>query len=242
MNVLVLKGSPRKKSDTFPFAAAFVEGMQTQGDIDVEIIDVIKKDIHPCRGCFGCWSTNEIRCVQNDDMADILPKIVHADVVIWSFPLYCFGMPSHLKAFMDRMLPLDKLVMIKDDEGSFSHGSKTKAQARHVAISGCGFPSPDGSLFEAVERQFEFMFPSRVTFLPIAETPLIGLTDAPDSFRQAMSARLADLKEAGSEYYRTGAVAAETKEAIGRLMVPMDDYLAIVNEHAAKIEQKQSAK
>lgn len=142
MNVLVLKGSPRKKSDTFLFAAAFVEGMQTQGDIDVEIIDVIKKDIRPCRGCFGCWSTNEIRCVQNDDMADILPKIVHADVVIWSFPLYCFGMPSHLKAFMDRMLPLDKLVMIKTTKGRSPMAARRKRKRGTWPSAGAASPPP----------------------------------------------------------------------------------------------------
>ena len=40
-------------------------------------------------------------------MQDLIQKYVGADAVIWSFPLYYFGMPSKLKAFLDRTLPIN---------------------------------------------------------------------------------------------------------------------------------------
>ena len=55
MKVLVLNGSPKKKSDTFRMAEAFLRGLNKNQEHEVQIVNVIDKKIAPCRGCFGCW-------------------------------------------------------------------------------------------------------------------------------------------------------------------------------------------
>ena len=112
MNVLVLNGSPKKKSDTFRLTNAFLKGLNKTKEHEVNIIHVMEKDIAPCRGCFGCWQKLDGHCVIQDDQNDILDLYRRADVVIWSFPLYCYGMPSHLKAVLDRTIPLVKMDMV----------------------------------------------------------------------------------------------------------------------------------
>ena len=55
MNILVLNGSPKQKSDTMRLTKSFLDGILSEKACDTEIIDVIKKEIRPCTGCFACW-------------------------------------------------------------------------------------------------------------------------------------------------------------------------------------------
>ena len=49
MKVLVLNGSPKKKSDTFRLPEAFLRGFNREKKHEVHIINVIEKDIAPYR-------------------------------------------------------------------------------------------------------------------------------------------------------------------------------------------------
>ena len=55
MRILVLNGSPKKKSDTFRLTDAFLKGLNRVGEHEVYIVNVIDKKIAPCHGCFSCW-------------------------------------------------------------------------------------------------------------------------------------------------------------------------------------------
>ena len=88
MKILVLNGSPKKKSDTFRLTDAFLKGMNKEQKHDVTVINVIEKNIAPCQGCFGCWAKMDGHCVINDDQNAILDLYKDADLIIWSFPLY----------------------------------------------------------------------------------------------------------------------------------------------------------
>ena len=111
MNVLVLNGSPKQKSDTMVMTRAFLDGLAAAADCYVHVVDVINKIIKPCRGCFGCWQVGHGQCLQKDDLNEILCEFIWADLIVWSFPLYTYSMPSHLKAVLDRTLPLTKMRM-----------------------------------------------------------------------------------------------------------------------------------
>ena len=67
MKILVLNGSPKKKSDTFRLTEAFLKGLNRDGQHEVNIINVIEKKISPCMGCFGCWQRGNGHCVIEDD-------------------------------------------------------------------------------------------------------------------------------------------------------------------------------
>ena len=54
MRILVLNGSPKKKSDTFRLTDDFLKGMNKKKENTVDVINVIEKDIAPCRGSCGC--------------------------------------------------------------------------------------------------------------------------------------------------------------------------------------------
>ena len=107
MKVLVLNGSPKgERSNTYRLTGAFLDGLRQVQQTEVEVLEVGKLHLLPCRGCFACWSKTPGKCVLQDDMAGVIEKLLAADVLIWSFPLYYFGIPGQLKLLIDRQLPI----------------------------------------------------------------------------------------------------------------------------------------
>lgn len=66
----------------------------------VEKIRVAEKKISCCSGCYACKSTGI--CAIKDDMADILQKIIDADVLVLASPVYFYSIDAQLKAVIDR--------------------------------------------------------------------------------------------------------------------------------------------
>ena len=158
MKILVLNGSPKKRSDTFRLTDAFLQGLNREGAHEVHIVNVIDQKIAPCRGCFGCWKRMDGHCVIQDGQNAILDLYRNADVIIWSFPLYCYGMPSHLKAVLDRTIPLVKMKMVKNADGTVRHEALADFSKIHtVVICGCGFPHWEGN-FESLKLMCKTCF------------------------------------------------------------------------------------
>lgn len=55
-------------------------------------------------------------------MKEILEEILLSDIIIFSFPLYCYGMPAILKAVLDRTMPLSKMTMVKENDQYYHVG------------------------------------------------------------------------------------------------------------------------
>lgn len=152
MKVLVLNGSPkRERSNTMRLTCSFLEGT---GWTDTEIIDVAKTDIKACMGCFACWNKTPGKCVINDEMGKILAKMIAADVIVWSFPLYYFSVPGRLKNLIDRQLPLNLPFMAVGVESGGHPPRYDLSHQKHIIISTCGFWTPKGN-YEAVNSMFD---------------------------------------------------------------------------------------
>ena len=63
---------------------------------EIRTIDVTDKHIEFCRGCFVC-KYNGGHCAIDDDMREILEQMLGSDLLLFSYPLYCYGMPAGLK-------------------------------------------------------------------------------------------------------------------------------------------------
>ena len=100
--VLILAGSPRKGGNSDLLCDEFARGAREAGHT-VEKIYVQDQRIGPCRACYGCRGTGA--CVQKDDMAAILEKMVEADVLVLATPVYFYSMDGQLKTLIDRTLP-----------------------------------------------------------------------------------------------------------------------------------------
>ena len=103
MKVLVINGSPKlEKSNSLRLTNAFIKGLQSETEAEIERLDIYRLNIEPCQGCLSCWKRTPGKCFKNDDMAGCIEKLIAADVIIWSFPLYYYSLPGRMKNFIDR--------------------------------------------------------------------------------------------------------------------------------------------
>ena len=224
MKILVLNGSPKKKSDTFRLTEAFLNGLNADGRHTVNIVSVIERRIAPCRGCFGCWANGDGHCVIDDDLNAILDLYRDADVIIWSFPLYCYGMPSHLKAVLDRTIPLVRMKMVREADGTVRHEALADFSRIHtLVICGCGFPHWEGN-FDGLKQMCKNCF-GNPDMVCVPETPLLNVPEA----AIVADPLLERFQEAGKAYATTLSLSAETVAELERPMIAAEEYIRNVN-------------
>ncbi|MBQ9010989.1 MAG: flavodoxin family protein [Clostridia bacterium] len=224
MKILVLNGSPKRDgSDTMHITRAFLKGMEEAAEQDIRIIHTIDSHIEYCSGCFSCMR-NGGTCIHRDDMQDILEEILDSDLLVLSFPLYCYGMPAPLKAFLDRTLPLSNMAMRKVGD-RYEHVEQADfTHLRYLMICGCGFPNSRKN-FEPAVMQFKLCFPENHTILTVPESPMFNAAEA----APVTEARLARIREAGHQYAEKGEIGAELLREITSPMIPEEQYAALVN-------------
>ena len=221
--VLVLNGSPKTVSDTMVLTHSFLKGMNESGDFEIDIIDVIKKNIIPCLGCFKCWENGDGKCIQKDDQNEILEKYTVADIVIYSFPLYCYAMPSHLKAVLDRTIPLIQQKMVEVD-GMVRHVPLVDfSKMKTIVISGCGFPDWDGN-FDGLRIMCKNSF-INPTMIFVPETPMMNVAEA-----KVVAEPLKEkFIQAGKEFAKNHNLSEDTIRLLETPMIPKEAYLAAIN-------------
>ena len=113
--VLILSGSPRKGGNSDILCDEFMKGALSAG-ADVEKIRVAEKKIAPCTGCYYCRQSGG-KCALNDDMGEILEKILAADVIVLASPVYFYSVCAPLKTVIDRTVA--RWTEIKDKDFYF---------------------------------------------------------------------------------------------------------------------------
>ena len=224
MKILVLNGSPKKeKSDTLCITRAFLAGMREAGDQQVHMLHAIDLHIEYCTGCFTCMH-NGGTCIHEDDMKAILEEILASDLLILSFPLYCYGMPAPLKAIIDRILPLSSMAMEKVGDRYEHVGQADFSRLRYLMICGCGFPNSRHN-FEPAVAQFRLLFPQGHTILTVPESPMFNAPEA----AVVTVPRLELIRQAGRQYAEQGEIEEALLSEITSPMIPEEQYAAIVN-------------
>lgn len=156
MKVLALNSSPRSddQSKTALMLKPLLEGMREAG-AQVEMVELRKKTIRNCSGCFTCWTKSPGVCIHKDDMTnELFPKWLESDLVIYASPLYHFTLNAELKTFIERTLPVL--------EPFFLHGEgTTRHPLRHehpkvCFLSVAGFP--EDSVFDQLSAWVNFIY------------------------------------------------------------------------------------
>lgn len=225
MKILVINGSPRgKKSNSYKLTQAFLEGMRTevQGQreaFELEEIQVNRLDIRPCLGCFSCWNKTPGECCVKDDMADVIKKLLWADVTVWSFPLYYFNVPGALKNLIDRQLPMVLPFMTEreDQLGSGSHPSRYDMSGKKtVIISTCGFYTAAGN-YDGVRSLFDHMCgKDQYTEIFCGQGELFRVPE----LSQRTNEYLEYVKRAGTEFAASGGIKSGTRSKLEELLYP----------------------
>ena len=228
MKVLIINGSPKgKRSNSLKLADSFVQGFaeanQAEGkELSVEELDIASMNIGACKGCFACWKNTPGSCCIKDDMPLVIQKMLEANLVVWSFPLYYFNVPGLLKNLIDRQLPMSLPFMSKNESGYGSGGHDARydtSAIRHVLVSTCGFYSAKDNYDSVLnmfdhflgKRNYEKIFCGQGELFKIKE-----LAERTDWY-------LSVVKKAGKEYAHGGISPVVHKE-LETLLYPRETF------------------
>jgi|WetSurMetagenome_2_1015567.scaffolds.fasta_scaffold112556_1 multimeric flavodoxin WrbA len=167
--VLVLEGSPRT-GNTSTVTDWVLAGMGK--GVKAERVRVCDLNINGCRECFGCSKSKKAAgCAQEDDMVELYDKMIDADLVIWTSPIFCWGVTAQTKTVLDRCFALltgedlikgSNWALVLTAGGDHYDGADLAVQmftrlARYAGVKFLGqhvaANCPDGRLLKA-NRQF----------------------------------------------------------------------------------------
>ena len=109
--ILIISSSPRKNGNSETLCDEFAKGAAEAGN-EVEKINLRDKKIRFCKACYACAKLG--KCIQKDDVAEILDKMMSSDVLVLASPVYFYSMNAQIKALIDRTVPLYLKMKNKD--------------------------------------------------------------------------------------------------------------------------------
>ena len=157
-------------------------------------------------------------------MRAVIEKILWADVIIWSFPLYYFGLPGQLKNLIDRQLPMSLPFMSTETESGGHPSRYDMSGKRTVVVSTCGFYTAKGnygcvtSLFDRLcgKGGYTAIFCGQGELFRVKE-----LADRTDEY-------LSWVRKAGEEF-ASGEISGETRDKLDRNLFPRDVFEAMAD-------------
>lgn len=234
MKILLINGSPKvERSNTLHLAKAFCAGIQERTKASIEILPVYKLKIQACLGCFSCWHKTPGQCCLHDDMSDVIDKIIRADIIVWSFPLYYFSLPSQLKALIDRQLPMS-LPFMESDSQSGSHPSRYDlSKKRYALISTCGFYTHENN-YRAVTAQFDRIYgQDNYSSIYCGQGELFRVPE----LRNHTQEYLTLVKQAGAEFV-TGKIQTNTQAKLASPLLARETYEKLANASWGLTQEK----
>jgi multimeric flavodoxin WrbA len=145
MKVLGVMGSPRVGGNSDILLEQALAGAKEAGaEVGKIILDRLK--INGCKDCKKCNETGI--CVIKDDMPEIHKKILEADAIIHSVPVYFFSMTAQMKAYLDRWCAL------YDAEWRWQKAYYPKMRGKRIGvITVCG--DPDAHMADPIVHCFQ---------------------------------------------------------------------------------------
>jgi multimeric flavodoxin WrbA len=104
MKILAIQTSPNHDGLTAETAKRVMKGAEKAGH-KTELINLNDDIIKKCKACDGGWGQCRRvgTCILEDDFAAIIDKILEADALVFSTPVYWWDISESAKTFLDRM-------------------------------------------------------------------------------------------------------------------------------------------
>jgi hypothetical protein len=225
MNILALNSSPRdnETSKTELVLQKFLEGARRAG-ATAETLYLRNYKINHCLGCYSCWLQTPGRCVQKDDMSEILfGRYLAADLVVLATPIYHATLNARMKLFVERTLPMMDPLKEAAEPGGVPH--RFEKMPRVVALSVAGYW--DQVMFQALSLTWRMCLGGDL----IAEiyrnsSEFLSLPE----FQAQAQAVLDAVAQAGEEVVRQGQVNPATLAALTQDLAPADTLMRLSRE------------
>jgi multimeric flavodoxin WrbA len=217
-----------EKGNTALLLRPFLDGMREEG-CDVELVYTCKLRVKPCLGDRACWTRTLGKCVQNDDVKELLPRIQEADFMVFATPVYVDGMPGTLKNLIDRFIPLIEPYFVMR-EGHCRHPPREpRRQPKLVLIANCGFWEMDNfdPLVVHVKAVCKNMCWDFAGALLRPHGEALGYMVKNGLEVQDV---LTAAKNAGRELARTGKISKVNMKTVSRELISLKNYVEITNK------------
>lgn len=105
ISILGISGSPIKGGNTETFLRETLKAAEKIDGVSTDLISVAGKKIGGCRQCGWCARKQEEGkfCRIQDDMGEIYPRLLEADVLLLATPVYFFRLSGYMAVFIDRL-------------------------------------------------------------------------------------------------------------------------------------------
>jgi multimeric flavodoxin WrbA len=134
--IICLLGSPRRQGNAELLLDKAIVGANAAG-AETEKLRIADINPAPCIACGGCDRTGE--CVVRDDMQQIYPKLIAADGLIVSTPVFFMGLPGKIKGLVDRCQALwVRKYRLSPDPNARPPGPRRRGLL--IAVGGTNFP------------------------------------------------------------------------------------------------------
>jgi len=143
MNALLLDASPSASHSSSRAADALHAALAARGT-QVDRVIVRDLNLHPCTGCFGCWTKRPGECLIADDGPPLAARVIASDVLAVACPV-SFGMWGSLaKSAFDRMIGLVLPHFTKID-GEVHHEPRYARYPHWIALGTQRRPNADAA-------------------------------------------------------------------------------------------------
>ncbi|MHA1199261.1 MAG: flavodoxin family protein [Candidatus Heimdallarchaeaceae archaeon] len=224
MKVIAINSSPLgDKGNTAMILNPLLEGMKDSG-AEVSLYFTKDLEINPCCGEFTC-SINNIDCFQDDDMQDIHPNLLEADIWVFATPLYISSVNGSMKIFMDRMLIPWGEPSIGFQDGRSHHIMRKKHEnGKVLLVSSCGYWELD-NFDHLLDYMKEFCFHAEREFLGSILRPHAPIL----KYMQGQEEKLEEIKkaayESGKKVIDLGNLDSNLIETISQPLIPIEHYV-----------------
>ena len=146
--ILVITASPRSNGNSAVLASHIVKGAEASG-ANVEVVDVteLEHKVAGCMACDGCHP-DKLRCVQEDDITDLVADFPNYDTIVLVTPVYFFGFPAQLKSVIDRLYSL----LLHESGMIFSPLKRIK-----FAVAAVAGGNEEDSGWELIKKQMKYL-------------------------------------------------------------------------------------
>lgn len=105
MAIIGINGSPRKNKNSALLLTSALDGAKSAG-AETVLTHLSDLQFSGCVSCFACKRIGGVsfgQCVVKDDLQPLLTKVLEADALILSVPVYFGDVPGMVRNFMERL-------------------------------------------------------------------------------------------------------------------------------------------
>lgn len=172
--VLLVDASPRKNGNSEVIVDTIAADLK---DAEVILFKMREKKFNPCYACTACQGKEYAKCVQKDDLSDLLEVMDQCDAIVLATPIYFHQICSQAKLFFDRLYPFFHV-----DKKNMSNTSKFGKKGALV----CSFWGGPADVYEKYSEEtaknFAFIGADETRSLIFGNIPNCGDVQSHDDY------------------------------------------------------------